>query len=143
MSPERGGDELEEGEDAGRASGGAGRFAVEEEGEQAEAEGVALFVETGKVSLEGEERAVTDSTDGERGLPSFEVLDPSHPLLGVGDHFTEEVSEAGSAQLGGSRSVEVSVVDCFAVGRNAETALGVALSRRRGLRSGELRGLRG
>ena len=43
--PEGGGDELEEGEDACGAEGGAGGFAVEEEGEEAQAEGVALFVE--------------------------------------------------------------------------------------------------
>ena len=35
VAPERRGDELEEGEDAGGAEGGAGGFAVEEEGEEA------------------------------------------------------------------------------------------------------------
>lgn len=44
--PQCGGGELEEGEDADGAEGGAGGFAVEEEGEEAEAEGVALCVET-------------------------------------------------------------------------------------------------
>lgn len=39
-------DELQEGEDAVGADGGPGGFAVEEEGEEAEAEGVALFVES-------------------------------------------------------------------------------------------------
>lgn len=45
MAPERGGDELEEGEDAGGARGQGGRGgggAVEEEVEEAEAERVAL-----------------------------------------------------------------------------------------------------
>ena len=47
MFPERGGYELEEGEDSDGAVGGSGGFAVDEEGEEAEAEGVALFVEAG------------------------------------------------------------------------------------------------
>lgn len=45
-APEGAVDELEEGEDAVGAEGGAGGFAVEEEGKETEAEGVALFVES-------------------------------------------------------------------------------------------------
>lgn len=50
-APEGTVDELEEGEDAVGAEGGAGGFAVEEEGEETEAEGVALFVESKNTSV--------------------------------------------------------------------------------------------
>ena len=60
--------------------------------------------------------------DGEF-LPFFEVLDSGHAALGVGDHFCEEVAEAGAGELGGARAVEVAVVDCFAGGGGAESGL--------------------
>lgn len=44
MAPEGCGDELEEGDDMERAEGGAGRFAIEEEVEEAEAYWVALNI---------------------------------------------------------------------------------------------------
>lgn len=47
MPPEGAVDELEEREDAVRADGGAGGLAVEDEGEQAQAEWIALFIESG------------------------------------------------------------------------------------------------
>jgi len=53
--------------------------------------------------------------------PSFQILYPRHPLLRIPHHFSEQVGEAGTAQLGGARAVEVPVVDCFAVCGGAET----------------------
>lgn len=47
MAPEGGGDELEEREDTCWPESGSWWFAVEEEGEEAETDGVALFVEAG------------------------------------------------------------------------------------------------
>ena len=51
-------------------------------------------------------------------------MDARHAALGVGDYFGEEVGEAGAAELGGACAVEVSVVDCFAVGWGAEAGAG-------------------
>lgn len=56
------------------------------------------------------------------GVPSFEVLDARHPLLGVDDHFAEQVGEAGSAQLRRPAAVQVAVVDGLAVRGCSETA---------------------
>lgn len=56
---------------------------------------------------------------GER-VPSLKILDPSHAFLRVAHHLGEEVGEAGAAELGGPRAVEVAVVDAFAVGGVAE-----------------------
>lgn len=52
-----------------------------------------------------------------------------HALLGVGNHFREEVGEAGATELGGAGAVEVPVVDGFAVGGGAEARLRSSLLR--------------
>lgn len=61
VAPERAVEELEEGQDPGGALGrGAGGFAVEEQREEADAEGVALGVESGVGGARGrEERRVS------------------------------------------------------------------------------------
>lgn len=54
-------------------------------------------------------------------------MDPRDSLLGIGDHFSEEVGEAGAVQLRGAGAVEVAVVDCLAVGGGAETGGGLGV----------------
>lgn len=49
-------------------------------------------------------------------VPSFKILDARHAFLRVAHDLGEEVGEAGAAELGGPRAVEVAVVDGFAVG---------------------------
>ena len=49
----------------------------------------------------------------ERRLPPLEVVDPTHPLLGVLDNFGEEVSKRRCRDLRGTRLVEVSVIDVW------------------------------
>lgn len=54
-----------------------------------------------------------------RGEPSFQILNPRHPLLGVDDHLAEQVGETGAAQLRRPAAVQVAVVDGLAVGGGA------------------------
>ena len=63
-------------------------------------------------------------------LPAFEILDACYPLLRIAYHLTEEIGKAGTAELGGTRPIEVSVVDGFPVGGRPETTLGGSLRRR-------------
>lgn len=56
--------------------------------------------------------------------PSFEVLYPGDAFLGIAHHLAEEVGEACPAELRGAGTVEVSVIDGFAVGRGAEMLRG-------------------
>lgn len=48
-----------------------------------------------------------------RRLPPFEVVDPTHPLLGVLDNFGEEVSKRRCRDLRSTRLVEVSIIDVW------------------------------
>lgn len=112
-------EEGQEGENAcGPRGGGCGSGgAEEEEGCKAQADGVALFVEPMCRWLEmerlilggGAERLDLDV------LPSFEVLDPCYPPLGVCDHLSKQVAEARAIELRGPASINVPVIDCFAI----------------------------
>lgn len=50
-------------------------------------------------------------------------MDTGDAFLSIGHHLAEEVGEAGAAELGGACAVEVSVVNCFAVGGGAEAGV--------------------
>jgi len=52
------------------------------------------------------------SREGRRS-PPFEVVDPTHPLLGVLYNFGEEVGERRCRDLRGTRLVEVSIIDIW------------------------------
>ena len=80
---------------------------------------------------------------GDGGVPFFQVLDPSHPPLGVDHHFGEEVGKAGVREGGRARAVEVPVVDGFAGGGRAQAGAGLGGRRRGGRGGGGLKGLRG
>lgn len=53
--------------------------------------------------------------------PFLQILNPRHSPLRIDDHFAEKVGETRAAELRIARAVQVAVVDCFAVGRGAET----------------------
>ena len=53
-------------------------------------------------------------------VPPFQILDPRHPPLRVRHHLGEQVGEAGPAELGVARAVQVAVVDRLAVRGDAE-----------------------
>jgi hypothetical protein len=55
------------------------------------------------------------------GLPFLQILDTCYSPLGVCDHLSEEKGETGSAELCIAAAVQVSVVDCFAIGGYTET----------------------
>lgn len=74
-------------------------------------------------------------------IPLLEILDSCYPFLRIADHLTEEVGEAGAAELGRPRAVEVPVIDGFAVGGGAEAVCGGGgADEGRGGRSGGERG---
>jgi len=54
-----------------------------------------------------------DPSREERRLPPFEVVDPTHSLLGVLDNFGEEVSKRRGRDLRGTCLVEVSIIDVW------------------------------
>ena len=149
--PQRRGDELQQGQDARGARGGAGGRAVQEEGEQAHAEGVALFVEPlGREGVSdwfwGEVEGGGESVWGSLwsvvgNVPPLEILDAGYALLRVSDHLAEEVGEAGATELGRPGAVEVSVIDGLAVGGGAETGGGERGFERGGGGGGGDRGL--
>ena len=51
-------------------------------------------------------------------------MDSRHAVLGVDDHFSEQIGETGTAELGGAGAVQVAVVDCLAVGGCSEAGVG-------------------
>ena len=53
-------------------------------------------------------------------IPPFKILDSCHSFLSVGYHLTEKIGETGAAELGGPSSIEIPIVDGFAIGRCAE-----------------------
>ena len=46
-------------------------------------------------------------------LPPFEIIDPTHPLLGVLDDFGEEVGKRRCRDLCGACLVEMPIVDVW------------------------------
>lgn len=46
-------------------------------------------------------------------LPPFEIIDPTHPLLGVLDDFGEEVGKSRRRDLCGARLVEMPIIDIW------------------------------
>lgn len=90
----------------------ARRFAVDEQVEELEADGVALEVEPGRSSVTIPRTAVGMEVRG--FIPLLELLDALDATLGVGDHLAEEVGEAGLADLGRLGAVEGPVVDGLA-----------------------------
>ncbi len=56
--------------------------------------------------------------------PFFKILDPRYTSLSIDDHFAKEICETRAAEFRIARSVEVAVVNRFAVGRGAEAGAG-------------------
>ena len=71
-------------------------------------------------------------------VPSFQVLYPRNPSLSIRHHFTKQICEAGAAQLRRACAIEISVVDCLAVGGGAEAGMLLGGMRRRTLDGGLL-----
>ena len=63
------------------------------------------------------------SGDTRAYLPSFKILYSCDPFLRIRDHFTEQICEAGTTELGGTGAIEVPIVDGLAVGGGAETGM--------------------
>lgn len=59
-----------------------------------------------------------------KNQPFLQILNARHPFLRVRHHLAEQVGEAGPAELGRPRSVQVAVVDGLAVGGGPETGGG-------------------
>lgn len=62
-------------------------------------------------------------------LPLLQILDPRHATLGIGDHLAEEKGKGGAAQLAVAAAIQVSIVDGFAVGGDAQAGTGTGQGR--------------
>lgn len=112
-------EEGEELEDCEGAEGGAGGLTIEEEGEQAEADGVALFVESAWEKLARiliqviYARLSKGVRDG--NIPLLQVLNVRNALLSIAHHLAEEIGEACLAELACPSSVQRSAVYCLSI----------------------------
>ena len=57
-------------------------------------------------------------------VPPFQILDTRDSFLSVYDHLRKKVCKASAAKLGRSCAIQVTVIDCLAIGRGAEAWIG-------------------
>ena len=62
-------------------------------------------------------------------LPLLQILNPCDAALGISHHLTEEKREGGTAELAIAAAVQVSVIDGFAVGGDAQAGTGTGQGR--------------